>query len=195
MDAQQFAAAYALATAIGLRAFITLALASVAMHLGYLHPSPSFAWLGSNGATAALGALAILEFASEKVPVLDHFMHAIHFATKPIAAAVLVGSLVPEDNGTIGAATYAMMGAGALDALGVHAASATVRTGSTLTTGGIANPVVSLGEDLLAVVGTVLAILTPVLAAVGAALITVAIVLIARRIYLMARRQRVAVRP
>jgi hypothetical protein len=168
MDAQQFAAAYALATAIGLRAFITLALASAAMHLGYLHPSPSFAWLGSNGATAALGALAILEFASEKVPVLDHFMHAIHFATKPIAAAVLVGSLVPEDNGTIGAATYAMMGAGALDALGVHAASATVRTGS---------------------------ILTPVLAAVGAALITVAIVLIARRIYLMARRQRVAVRP
>ena len=93
MDAQQFATAYALTTSIGLRAFVTLALASLAMHFGYLHPSPAFAWLGSDGATIALGVLAVLELASDKVPVVDHFMHVIHFATKPVAAAILVGAL------------------------------------------------------------------------------------------------------
>src|SRR5690348_12743367 len=110
MDVQQVAAAYALATSIGLRLFITLALASLAMHFGYLHPAPSFAWLGSNGATYALLGLAVLEFFSEKIPVVDHFMHAIHFATKPVAAAIIVGAMLPEPNDTIAPASYALMG-------------------------------------------------------------------------------------
>jgi hypothetical protein len=187
VDAQQFATAYALATAVGLRAFVTLALASLAMHLGYLHPAPSFGWLGSNGATIALGVLAILELGSDKIPVVDHFMHAIHFATKPVAAAILVGSLVPDDGTGIAPATYALMGAGALNALGVHAASATVRAASTATTGGIANPVISLAEDALAVCGAVLAVAVPILAAVGALALTLAIALLARRIWRTAR--------
>ncbi|MGH7755250.1 MAG: DUF4126 domain-containing protein, partial [Vulcanimicrobiaceae bacterium] len=78
LDSQQVATAYALSTSIGLRAFVTLALASLAMHFGYLHPSPQFAWLGSDGATIVLSALALLELASEKIPTVDHFMHAIH---------------------------------------------------------------------------------------------------------------------
>jgi|HubBroStandDraft_1064217.scaffolds.fasta_scaffold274064_2 hypothetical protein len=183
MHATQFATAYALATSVGLRAFITLALASLAMYFGYLHPAPAFAWLGSNGATLALLGLAVLEFVSEKIPVVDHFMHVIHFATKPVAAALLVGSLVPEDGSSIAPATYALMGAAALDALGVHAASASVRAVSTTTTLGIANPFVSLVEDALAVAGTVLAFVVPAFAAFGALVVTVAIVLVARRVW------------
>lgn len=193
MDAQQFATAYALATSIGLRAFLTLALASLAMHFGYLHPAPSFAWLGSDGATIVLAVLAAIELGSDKVPVLDHFMHAIHFATKPIAAALLVGSLVPEDGNTIGAGTYALMGAGALDALGVHTASAAIRAASTATTAGVANPFVSFVEDALAAGTIVLSIFLPVLAAIGALALTLAIWLVARRIWRTTRSPRTAV--
>lgn len=188
MDAQQFATAYALTTSIGLRAFVTLALASLAMHFGYLHPSPAFAWLGSDGATIALGVLAVLELASDKVPVVDHFMHVIHFATKPVAAAILVGALVPDPTGALGPADYLAMGAGAANALAVHTVSATARGASTATTAGVANPFVSLAEDVLAVGGTVLAILVPILAAVGALAVTVAFVIVARRIWLATRR-------
>jgi uncharacterized membrane protein len=183
VDAQQFAAAYSLSTAIGLRAFVVLALASVAMHFGYLHPSPAFAWLGSNGATFVFAVLAVAELLSDKIPVLDHFMHAIHFATKPIAAAVLVGSMVPVDGDTLTPATYLAMGAGALNAFGVHTASATVRAGSTATTLGVANPFISLIEDVVAVVGTVLAVLLPLFAAALAVACTILVVLIARRVW------------
>ena len=188
MDPQEFATAYALSTTIGLRAFVTLALASLAMHLGYLHPSPAFAWLGSNGATVVFALLAILELASDKVPIVDHFMHAIHFATKPIAAAVLVGSLVPSGtDDSIAPATYALMGVGALNALGVHTASATVRTASTATTLGLANPRVSLVEDGIAIVGVVLAVLVPVAAAALAIVCTALVLFLARRIWRAAR--------
>jgi hypothetical protein len=183
VDAQQFATAYSLSTAVGLRAFVTLALASVAMHFGYLHPAPAFAWLGSDGATGAFAVLAVLELLSEKIPVVDHFMHAIHFATKPVAAAILVGSMVPVDGDALTPATYLAMGAGALNAFGVHTASATVRTASTATTFGVANPFVSLIEDVVAVVGAVLAILLPMFAAALALACTIFVVLIARRVW------------
>src|ERR1700719_1335257 len=92
MDPTQFATAYALSTSVGLRPFLTLALASLAMHFGYLHPSHPFAALGSDGATVLLAVLAVLEFFAEKVPAVDHALHAVHFATKPVAAAVLIGA-------------------------------------------------------------------------------------------------------
>ena len=183
MDPQQFAAMYALTTSIGLRAFTTLALASLAMHFGYLHPSPAFAWLGSDGATAALAALALVELGSDKIPIVDHFVHAIHFATKPVAAAVLVGSLMPDAGASLGPADYAAMGAGALNALGVHTVSATARGASTVTTAGFANPLISTVEDGVAVAGTALAIFLPILAAVGALALTVACLFVARRIW------------
>jgi hypothetical protein len=50
-----------------LRPFVTLALASLAMHFGYLHPSAPFASLGSDGATAVLALLAVLEVLSDNI--------------------------------------------------------------------------------------------------------------------------------
>ena len=84
-------------------------------------------------------------------------------------------------------ATYALMGVGALNALGVHTASATVRTASTATTLGLANPLVSLVEDGIAIVGVVLAVLVPVAAAALAIVCTALVLFLARRIWRAAR--------
>ena len=75
MDPSTFATAYGLSTSIGLRPFLTLALASIAMHFGYLHTSHAFAFLGSGGATWLLAGLAVLEFAADKIPIVDHALH------------------------------------------------------------------------------------------------------------------------
>jgi hypothetical protein len=175
MEPAQFATAYALSTSVGLRPFLTLALASLAMHFGYLHPSHAFAALGSDGATVLLAVLAVLEFFAEKVPAVDHALHAVHFATKPIAAAVLIGAtdaaLVPPGDPAFG---YALMGAAAVNALGVHAGVAALRGASTVTTAGIANPFVSLIEDAL--------ILLPVAGATLAFLLTLALFFLARAV-------------
>lgn len=183
MDVSSFATAYGLSTSIGLRPFLVLAIASVAMHLGYLHPAHAFAYLGSDGATWLLAGLAALEFAGDKIPVLDHTLHVVHFATKPIAAALLVGSVAPQ----IGPATDALMAVGALNALGIHAGVATLRGASTATTMGLANPFVSLAEDALALGATMLAIAAPAAGALLALAVTVLVVVAARRVYASVR--------
>ena len=192
MDPNGFATAYGLSTSIGLRPFLTLALASLAMHLGYLHPSPAFAYLGSDGATWLLFGLAVVEFAGDKIPVVDHTLHVLHFATKPIAAALLVGSAIPA-SGPPDATAYALMSLGALNALGVHSGISALRAGSTSMTLGAANPFVSLFEDGVALFATVLAIFTPFAGAIVALLLTAIVLVAARYAYRVVRRRRQAV--
>jgi len=188
MDSTSFATAYALSTSIGLRPFLTLALVSLAMHFGYLHPAPAFAYLGNDAATWVLAALAAIEFVSDKVPVVDHGFHVIHFATKPLAAALLVGSLAPDPS--LDGGTYTLMALGALNALGVHSGVTAVRAASTTMTLGTANPFVSLLEDVAAIAGTVLALLLPWVAAILAAVLTAVVALVVRHLYLTLRRRR-----
>lgn len=188
MDANGFATAYALSTSIGLRPFLTLAFASLAMHLGYLHPSPSFAYLGSGGATWLLVGLSVVEFAGDKVPGVDHTLHVMNFATKPIAAALLVGSAVPA-TGAPDATTYALMSLGALNALGVHSGVSALRAGSTAVTLGTANPFLSVVEDVVAIGATLLAVIAPFLGAIVALFLTVLVLVAARYLYLRLRRR------
>jgi hypothetical protein len=147
--------------------------------------------LGSDGATWLLGALAALEFLADKIPVVDHTLHVLHFATKPIAAAVLVGSAV-SGSGSPDAVSGVMMGLGALNALGVHTGITAVRGASTAMTLGTANPFVSLGEDIAAIFAAVLAILVPVAGAILAAAFTFVLFIVARHVYLALRRARSA---
>ena len=189
MDTSTFASAYGLSTSIGIRPFLTLALASLAMHFGYLHPAHAFAFLGTDGATWLLAGLAVLEFAADKIPIVDHTLHVLHFAAKPIAAALLVGSAVSA-GGSPDASADLMMGLGALNALGVHTAVAATRGASTAMTLGVANPFLSLGEDIAAVLSAVLAILVPFAGAMLAAVLTLALLIVARHLYLEMRRSR-----
>jgi hypothetical protein len=193
MDPSTFATAYGLSTSIGLRPFLTLALASIAMHFGYLHTSHAFAFLGSGGATWLLAGLAVLEFAADKIPIVDHTLHVLHFATKPIAAALLVGSAVSSPGVGIDATSGLVMGLGALNALGIHTGVAAVRGASTAMTFGVANPFVSLAEDVAAVCAAALSILLPIAGAVLAAMLTLVVLLVARHVYLEMRRSRAVV--
>jgi hypothetical protein len=177
LDAASFATAYGLSTSVGLRPFVTLALASLAMHFGYLHPSAPYRALGSDGATAVLALLALAELLADKLPVIDHAMHVLHFATKPIAAAILVGAIVPLESSPLDGTTMALA---ALNAFGLHTAVAAIRAGSTSLTLGMANPLVSLAEDAAAAAGVGLALFLPFLSAVLAALLTCGLVFAVR---------------
>lgn len=157
MDPASFATAYGLSTSIGLRPFMTLAIASLAMHFGYLHVAPAFAFLGSDGAAWLLAALAALEFCGDKIPVVDHVLHALHIGIKPVAAAILVGGALGGNGGF----TDVAMGFAALNALGVHAGVSAARGASSAMTLGVANPFISLAEDAVAFGAAVLAIALP----------------------------------
>jgi len=181
MDAAaQYALAYALTTSAGLRGLLTLAVVSVAVHLGVLHPPAAFAWLGSNAVTLALVAVALVEILGDKVPLIDHLFHALQTIVKPAAAAILVGGIVHTQNSP---ELYGLMALGALNALGVHAASAAARGASTALTGGVANPVISLAEDSMSVTMIAFAFLAPLFAAILAILLSYFILRAARKIW------------
>ncbi len=185
MDATtQYALAYALTTTAGLRGFLTLFVASIATHLGWLHPGAAFQWLGSDGATIVLGIFAVLEVIADKVPVVDHALHAVYFVVRPVAAAILVGATVHTDDPM---SLYAMMAAGGLNALFVHGSASTARAASTATTLGVGNTALSLLEDAAAGVGLFLAFSKPIVAAVLALALVVVLVLAARSAIARAR--------
>ena len=187
MDAAtQYAMAYALSTSAGIRALLPLALVSIAAHFGYIHPPSGLQWLGSTPVTAVLIAIAAVEVLADKIPVVDHALHFAQIATKPAAAAILVaGTAHPQHREVL----ITLMVLGALNALGVHAFTSGVRVGSTATTAGIANPVISTTEDVAATGTAALAFVAPFLAAAAALAMAILIAIVVRRVY---RRRKVA---
>ena len=174
MDAvTQYALAYALTTTAGIRGLLTLAVVSFAAHVGWLHPPAGFAWLSSTPALVVLIVIAAVDFVGDKIPMVDHGLHVVHAIVKPAAGAILVGSVVhaPSQVDLVG-----LMALGALNAFGVHAASATARGASTALTAGVANPFVSFFEDVTTVVMLVIAWATPILAAAIAIVLSVVVV-------------------
>lgn len=164
MDAaSQYALAYSLTTAAGMRAMLALAFVAVATHFGLLHPPEMFAWLASPVSMWILIGIAAAEVFADKIPLVDHLLHIAQAVVKPAAAAIIVGGTVhPQSNEML----IFLMVVGALNALGVHAGVATVRGASTATTGGIANPLISTVEDAATVAMSVLAFVLPMLTAI-----------------------------
>jgi len=173
----QYALAYALTTTAGLRGFVTLLVAAVAVHLGWIHPSSTFEWLGSDAATIVLAVFAVLEILADKFPGVDHAMQAVYFVARPVAAAILVGVTVHPSNT---AELYAMMAAGGINALIVHGSASTARVASTVSTAGLGNVALSFIEDAVTAGGLLLAFFKPILAAAIALAFVITIVVVAR---------------
>lgn len=152
----------ALAAAAGFRTFLPLLAAGLAVrYTGFVVPEP-FSWAATDGGLLVLGVAALLEILADKVPVLDNVLDVVHTLLRPAAGLLLTVGFASELSP---AAAWALgILVGAPTALGVHSARATARGASTGTTGGAANPLLSLLDDLAAVLLTALAILLPVLA-------------------------------
>lgn len=152
-----------LAAATGLRAFLPLLLLGIAarFQLFGVTLNEHVAWIGSDGALIALGLATAIELLADKVPILDHALSAIGTVTRPLAAILAAGSVFAGVDPMIAAVAGVIIGAPT--ALAFHAAQSGTRVASTATTGGLANPVVSVIEDLLAVGTVLLAFVAPLL--------------------------------
>jgi hypothetical protein len=163
--ATQLAMGFALAACVGLRTFLPLLAAGLLARLDYLSLGPHFEWMATTPALVVFGSAAAFEILADKVPGLDHALHAAETFVKPIAATLLAASLLTE----LDPVTAMVIGliAGGTAAGAVQLARGTTRVASTMFTGGLANPIISLADDSLAVTGIVLAFLVPILAAIG----------------------------
>lgn len=175
----QIAAGVSLAACAGLRAFLPLLAVGVAGRLELLPLRGSFEWMSEWPALTIFGVAVILELLGDKFPILDHFLDSVQVLVKPVAGALLAASVLTQLS-PLQAAVLAIIAGGTV-AEGVHLAKAKVRLLSSVGTAGVGNPVLSVIEDIGAVVGSVLSILVPLLVLALLVLALVALVLLLRR--------------
>jgi hypothetical protein len=170
-----------LASATGLRTFLPLLMLALVARFGLfgVELNDQMAWLADWPAVVALGIAAAIEFAGDKIPVVDHGLNVLGGFTRPVAGAVVAGSVFAGLDPTTAAIAGVIVGAPT--AFAFNAAQGGVRLASTATTGGIGNPVLSLIEDVLAFGTVILAFLAPVLVPVLMIVLAVLVFRLARR--------------
>jgi hypothetical protein len=158
------ALAIALAACAGLRAWLPLLLAGGMARLGFIQLGHAYGFLASNQALILFGVATVIEIAGDKIPAVDHALDVISTVVRPVAGSILAASVLGFVHKPLVALALGVA-VGAPSALVPHAAKAGVRTLSTAFTAGLANPILSLLEDVLTVVLFVLAVLLPIVVA------------------------------
>jgi hypothetical protein len=180
--ATQLAMGFALAATVGLRTFLPLLAAGLLGRFGYLELGDSFAWMEKTPALIVFGSAVVFEVLADKVPGLDHALHAVEAFVKPVAGTLVAASLFTNLDPMM-AVILGLIGGGTIAGM-VHVAKGTTRVASTAMTGGLANPALSLFDDVLAIGGIILAILAPIIAAL------IVLVLVVGGVRLLLRRRR-----
>ena len=157
-------AGIALAAACGLRVFLPLLVLGLGAKLGLMPLGANFAWLASTPALLALAVATVVEVVVFYVPVLDHALDAVVSPLAMIAGAFAAVAVWPDGTPEYLRWTVGIV-AGASVSASTQATTVVTRAASTLTTGGLANFLVSTLEAALAMVTAVVAIVAPVLAA------------------------------
>lgn len=146
----------------GFRVFVPLLVLSIAAQAGWIELSPSFAWLAGYPALVALAVATFVEALAYFFPYLDNLLGAAAVPISVLAGTLITAALIVDLHPMLAWALAIIAGGGA--ALGGSAISNTAHAGSTLTTGGSLNPVLSLLESFFSLLVSLLAVLVPFMA-------------------------------
>ena len=166
-----------LAACAGLRAWLPLLLAGGLARAGVIELGSSFQFISSNRALVLFAVATVIEIVGDKIPAVDHALDSMSTILRPAAGSLLAASVMWQISDPLTAVALGVA-VGAPSALVPHAAKSLLRVGSTVLTGGLANPVLSFVEDAAALVLFILAVVVPVLLA--AAIFVVAFLILRR---------------
>lgn len=150
-----------LSAACGFRVFVPLLGMSLAAHSGYVTLSPGFEWLGTQEALIAFSTATVIEIAAYYIPWLDNTLDALMTPLAVVAGTLLTASLLGDISPFLKWA-LAIIAGGGVSAI-VQGGTVALRAGSTGTTGGLTNLLVSTVELIGSILVTILAILLPLL--------------------------------
>jgi hypothetical protein len=163
--------AFGLSASAGLNAYIPLLLVGlIARYTQLIRLSEPWDLLTNVWVLLVLALLLLVEILADKIPAVNHINDGIQTVVRPAAGAIVFAASAHAiaDISPVFAFICGLLISGT-----VHGAKAlAVRPAVTATTGGIANPIVSTVEDILATVVSILAILIPVV--LGAVICVVA---------------------
>ena len=179
MDLTSLCAALGLSAAAGLNAWLPLFAGALAQRLDLVDLAQPFDDLSGTGALVVLGILMVADFVGDKIPAVDHVLHTVGAVIAPASGAALFTGQTGADT-DLPAALAAILLGGSV-AASVHAGRATIRPISTVGTGGMGNPVLSLLEDIGSLGLTLAAFIVPVLAALAVIALAVVVAVAWRR--------------
>ena len=161
MDVASLCAAFGLSAASGLNAWLPLFTGALLNRLDVVELAAPFDDLSGSGAIAVLGVLTAADFVGDKVPAVDHVLHAIGTVIAPLSGAVMFTGQTGVDT-DVPTLVSVVLGAGTAES--VHAGRAAIRPLSTATTAGVGNPILSLIEDAGSAFLVLIAFVLPVVA-------------------------------
>ena len=163
--------------AAGLNVYATIATLGLLAHAGVITLPPALHLLFSWYVIACSGALFLMEFFADKVPIFDLLWNALHtFVRVPVAALLAYAATAQLSSGMQLLATLL----GGAIALAAHGGKTAVRAAVTPYPEPISNITLSLGEDALAVALTWFSTRHPYVAAMIAVAFVLVIVVLMR---------------
>jgi hypothetical protein len=151
-----------LAAACGFRVFVPLLVLSLAARSGEMALGHGFAWIGSKPALLAFAVATVVEIAGYYIPWVDHLLDTVATPTAVVAGVLVTASTLGHMSPFLQWSIALLAGGGT--AAVFQGLTAAARGVSTLTTGGLGNPIVSTVEAGGSALLSVLAVTVPVLA-------------------------------
>lgn len=148
----------------GFRIFVPMLAANIAALTGHYHFSQGFEWMGTWAAFSILATATVSEIAAYYIPWLDNALDHIAMPVAIGAGTLLTASFLSADLTPALKWGLGLVAGGGTAGI-IHAGTGLLRMGSTLTTGGIANPVVSTAENGIAISFSILTLIIPVIVA------------------------------
>jgi hypothetical protein len=150
---------------------------SIAHHAGYITLSHGFEWIGSWPATIAFGVAMVIEVIAYYIPWVDNLLDTIATPAAVVAGTITTASMA-GDMAPLLRWPLALIAGGGVAGL-IQGATVLTRGASSATTAGFGNPLVSTGELLASIAGTIVSIILPALAIV---LVVLVVIIALRRV-------------
>ena len=149
-----------LAASVGFRVFLPLFALSLASYSGLWHLNDNWEWIGSTTAVVIFGVAMIVEIFAYFIPYVDNLLDTIAVPLAAIAGTAVMVSTVADLSPAVTWALAIIAGGGT--AAAISGTSGAARLSSTVSTAGIANPVVSTVETGTSMVLSVVSVLVPI---------------------------------
>jgi hypothetical protein len=151
-----------LAAACGFRVFVPLLVMSAASYSGHLSLAGGFEWIGTLPALIAFATATALEIFAYYIPWVDNLLDSIAAPAAVVAGTIVTASSLADVDPFL-KWSLAIIGGGGVAGI-VSGATAMARGTSTLTTGGLANPIFATFEVVTSFVLSALALVLPIVA-------------------------------
>ncbi|RYY66515.1 MAG: DUF4126 domain-containing protein [Chitinophagaceae bacterium] len=174
-----------LAASSGFRIFIPLLAANVASLSGLHSFGLGFEWLNGWTPFYILASASLIELVAYYIPWLDNVLDHIALPVAVAAGTLLSTSFISADWAPALRWGLGIL-AGGVPAGIIHSGMGLIRLGSTATTGGLGNPLVTTAENGASIGFSVLALLIPVVIAV---LVVFLVIYILKKMANLARRK------